>query len=123
MEFAYTNMLFRRRGASVEVMVLVAGPDGAMVPDRGVTVVVPYAALVALVDEWGRPPAPAPSAPPVDEPTARCTHPDRGAAVAVECPACHSPIRLPADPVDAAADRHCPVCNGQLPYLPAVPKP
>lgn len=51
---------------------------------------------------------------------ARCTHPDRGATVAVTCPKCNTRIALPADPVDHATDRFCPVCNAQVPYLPAM---
>jgi hypothetical protein len=49
----------------------------------------------------------------------RSTHPDRGGTVAVTCPKCNTPVTQPADPVDHADDRVCPVCNGQLPYLPA----
>lgn len=58
-------------------------------------------------------------APPADQP-AGCTHPDRGATVPVTCPKCHTAVTLPADPVDHATDRFCPVCNAQLPYLPAA---
>lgn len=55
--------------------------------------------------------------PPADEP-APCAHPDRGAEVRVTCPHCHSPVRLPADRPDAVTDRTCPVCRGQLPWIP-----
>ena len=54
--------------------------------------------------------------------TNRCTHPDRGSSVAVECPTCHTVVKLPTDRPDRAEDRRCVVCNTFLPYLPEVPR-
>lgn len=59
--------------------------------------------------------------PPEDSPEpdeTPCTHPDRGATVGVTCPKCKTAITLPADRPEWVTDRHCPVCNAEVPFLP-----
>lgn len=46
-------------------------------------------------------------------------HKDCGATVDVKCPRCGAVATIPIDRPDTVTDRACPVCNAELPYLPA----
>lgn len=45
---------------------------------------------------------------------------ERQARVEVVCPKCQTVISIPCDRVDSYNDRHCPNCNCDLPFLPAI---